>query len=234
MEVLYAIKKRRSVRKYLDRPVEWDKLMDVLDAARLAPSAGNLQNWKFVVVSSKETKEEIAKAAVDQLWIAHAPVLIVMCAEPKHAESLYGDRSAKLYNIQNCAAAAENILLAATALGLGTCWIGAFSEEKVKDILAMPEDVRVQSIIAVGYADEEPHEPDKLDLEYLVYFERWKNTLHDFAAVTGEYGMKIRTAFENTKELMSKWLRIAKDKTVHESAKLKEKIKKAKEKPSSE
>lgn len=230
MEVFHCINKRRSVRKYLDKPVEWGKLMDILDAGRMAPSAGNLQNWKFIVCANPAKKEEVARACVDQLWISHAPVLIIVCEEPKHSESLFGQRATRLYNIQNCAAAAENMLLAATALGLGSSWIGAFDEEKVKDIFSASADIRPQVIITIGYADEEPPMPDKLNLETIVYFEKWKSTLHDVAAIFGEYGLKIRTAFGSSKDLMNKWLGVLKEKSSEHSKKIKEKIKKSKTK----
>ncbi len=228
MEVFHCINKRRSIRKYLDKPVEWDKVMDILEAGSLAPSAGNLQNWKFILVTNKDNKEVVANACVNQLWLSSAPVLIIVCSEPKYAESLYGERADKLYNIQNCAAATQNMLLAATALGLGSCWIGAFDEEKIKDIFSMTADVRPQSIISIGYADEEPKTPDKVDLEHTVYFEKWKDTLHDFNEVTGEYGVKIRNVFSNTKDLMNKWMNLTKNKTIEKSKKLQEKIKKKK------
>ncbi len=225
MEVFHCIQKRRSIRKYLDKPVEWDKVVDILEAGRHAPSAGNLQNWKFIMCADADKKLEVAHASVDQLWISHAAVLIVICAEPKHAESLYGKRAEHLYNIQNCAAAAENMLLAATALGLGSCWVGAFDEEKVKDIFMMPPEVRVQAIITIGYADEEPDCPDKVDLEHIVFFEKWKMRFYDFAQVTGEYGQKIRSAFDSTKDMISKWLGVLKNKTLEQSKKV-SKIKK--------
>jgi len=230
MEVFHCIKKRRSVRKYLEKPVEWDKIMDILESAAAAPSAGNLQNWKFIVCANKANKEEVARACVDQLWISHAPVLIIVCAEPKHAESLYGERAEKLYNIQNCAAAAQNILLSATALGLSTCWVGAFDEEKVRDIFKMPAEARPQAIITLGYTDDETKTPDKIDLERLVFFEEWAGGFYSYAQVTGDYGANIRTGFENTKEYITKWLSVLKDKSVEQSKKIQDKIKKAKSK----
>ncbi len=230
MEVFHCIKKRRSVRKYLDKPIEWGKVMDILDAGRLAPSAGNLQNWKFILITNSDKRQEIAKACVDQLWVMQAPVLIIVCSESKHAESLYGERANKLYNIQNCAAAIENMLLAATALGLGSCWVGAFDEEKVKDLVSMKQNERPQAIITIGYPDEEPKSPDKVDLEHLVYFEKWKSGLYDFAEVTGEYGQKIRKMFDNTREMMNKFAGAIKEKSIEQSKKLKEKIDKAKQK----
>ena len=203
--------------------------MDILESGSLAPSAGNLQNWKFILCANKEKKNEVSKACVDQIWISNAPVLIIVCAEPKHSESLYGERANRLYNTQNCAAATQNMLLSATALGLGSCWVGAFDEEKIRDIFSMSPDIRPQAIITIGYSDEEPNVPDKIDLEHLVYFEKWKNTIHDFGQVTGEYGLKIKNAFNTSKDLVKKWLGVLKQKTSQQSKKIEKKIKKIQE-----
>jgi nitroreductase len=147
MDVIEAIKKRRSVRNYLDRPVEEEKLIAVLEAGRLAPSAGNRQEWRFVVVKDQQDRKKIAEAANEQSFVGEAPVVIVACAESDGHVMSCGQPS---YPI-DVAIALDHISLAAVKYGLGTCWIGAFNEEKVKEILGIPEEVRVVELMPLGY-----------------------------------------------------------------------------------
>lgn len=102
-----------------------------------------------------------------------APVYIVVVAEPEKAERYYGNRGARLYTIQGCAAAIENMLLATHSLGLGACWIGAFDEDEIFRILNLPEGKTVQGVITIGYADENPEPPPKYRIEHMVFFEKW-------------------------------------------------------------
>lgn len=173
MDAIECIQKRRSVRKYKDKAVEWDKIANILEAGRLAPSSGNIQNWKFVVVREYANRKKIAKACFDQEWVEEAPVLIVVTGEPEQGERFYGSRGERLYTVQNCAAAVENMLLAATGLELGSCWVGAFDESQIRTILQLPEDVMPYAVVTVGYADEEPLLPQKKRIEWLVGMEKY-------------------------------------------------------------
>lgn len=175
MDIFKCIHSRRSVRKFLDIPVEWEKVGVILDAGTAAPSSGNLQNWKFIVVQNEKKRQEIAEAALQQYWIASAPAIIVICAELRRARQFYGVRGERLYSIQNCAAVAENMLLAAHALGLSSCWVGAFDEGMVSRALSIPDDVdiRPQIILPIGYPDESPAKPQSVPLDNITYFEKW-------------------------------------------------------------
>ncbi|MEM3126846.1 MAG: nitroreductase family protein [Candidatus Woesearchaeota archaeon] len=204
MDTLSAIAKRRSVRRYKNVPLEWEKLSLVLDAGRLAPSAGNLQSWKFIVVQEQSRKNEIAEACLEEMWIAEAPAVIVICAEPEKQEHYYGIRGERLYSIQNCSAAAQNMLIAATALGLGSCWVGAFDENKVRDILAIPTEIRPQIIITIGYAAEQPEEPQKYPPETVVYFESWRGKIKDVPFVMGWYSIKMQQMMDKSKQMAMK------------------------------
>lgn len=175
MDVLEAIRTRRSIRKYRDKPVEWDKVANILDAGRLAPSAGNLQNWRFVTVLEEASRKKIADASLQQTWMESAPVFIAVLSEPEKARRYYGIRGERLYSIQNCAAAVENMLLAAHDLGLGACWVSAFDDERVGRVLNLPEHVKVYAIITLGYAAEKPEQPPKYRIEHVVWFETWGN-----------------------------------------------------------
>ena len=173
MELLECIKTRRSVRKFLDIPVEWDKVGAVADAGRSAPTAGNLQNWKFIIVLDKEKRKAIAEACLKQFWMEKAPVMIVVCSEPEKAKKFYGIRGERLYSIQNCAAAVQNMLLTAHSLGLGSCWVGAFDEDMLKRALGIPEYVRPQAVVPLGYPAEKVPTPMQYQLENIVFMEGW-------------------------------------------------------------
>ena len=134
METFKAIEKRRSNNKFNDLPVEWEKIGNILRAAQLAPSSGNVQDFRFVVVTDKIKRAAIANAALKQHWIATAPVIIVVYSDPSATKRFYGLRGEKLYAIQNSAAAIENILLAATSQELASCWVGAFDETMLNDV----------------------------------------------------------------------------------------------------
>jgi nitroreductase len=155
MELLEAIKGRRSIRAYKKQNVPEEIVEKLIDAASYAPSAGNIQPWKFVIVRKPAVKKELVKAA-GQSFIEEAPVVIVVCANEARSSMGYGFRGKALYCIQDTAAAAQNILLTAHSLGLGTCWIGAFNEDEAKKAISAPEEMRPVAIIPVGYANEVP------------------------------------------------------------------------------
>jgi len=173
MELFECIKTRRSIRGFIDKAVDWDKVMDIIEAGRLAPSSGNVQNWKFVVVREKITRKKLAAACFDQDWMLDAPIFIVVMGEPEKAEMNYGARGSRLYTIQNCASAITQMLLAANSLGLGACWVGAFDEDKVRAAINLPNQVVPQAIIPVGYAAEKPNMPPKVRIEHMTYLEAW-------------------------------------------------------------
>jgi len=156
MDVFKAIKNRRSIRAFTEDQVSDSEVEKLIEAARFAPSAGNIQPWEFIVVLDQETKKGLREAALDQAFIEEAPVVIVVCANVWRSGQGYGSRGINLYSLQDTAAATENMLLAATALGLATCWVGAFREEQVKDMLKIPDGVRPIAIVPIGHAAEKP------------------------------------------------------------------------------
>ena len=204
MDVLEVIYTRRSIRRYRDIPVEWDKVGKILEAGRAAPSAGNLQGWKFVVITDPVKIKLLAEAALQQYWMASAKVHIIVVAQFEKARRFYGVRGERLYAIQDCAAACQNMLLAAHYLGLGACWIGAFDEDGVKRTVGIPEEARPQAIITIGYPDEEPPVPTKYKLEQVVMVERWKmgQQIKDIAITMGYPSLKVGKYIEKTKEFL--------------------------------
>jgi nitroreductase len=173
MNAFDAIIGRKSIRKFEKKPVD-DKLIGViLHMATHAPSAGNVQDWRFVVVKDEEQKKRLSNAALEQEQIVEAPVDIVVCSDLKSIGLKYGRRGEELYSIQDTAAAVENILLSSHALGLGACWVGSFDEEKARFILGLPEHVRPLAIVPVGYPAEQPQKPDRILFDNLTWVDKW-------------------------------------------------------------
>jgi nitroreductase len=138
MEFFEVIKNRRSIRSFKRQALPPEVINQLIDAAKAAPSAGNAQPWAFVIATQQKTKQALAQAAFNQKWLEEAAAVFVVCADMKLAEESYGERGRMLYCIQDTSAAVENILLAATALGLGGCWMGAFHEDEVRSIINAP------------------------------------------------------------------------------------------------
>lgn len=206
MDALECIATRRSIRKFLDIPVEFEKVGNVLDAGRMAPSAGNLQDWKFILITDEKMRQEIAKACVEQYWIATAPIHIIVCTEPERTRRFYGKMGEK-YSLQNGAAVVQNMLLAAHAEGLGSCWVGAFEDEAVKRLLNIPDDVIVHAIVPLGYADEKVPVPLRFTLENVTYIGAWGNRIKDLAAYYEWYGEHVQKAVQKGKELVKGFAR---------------------------
>jgi len=170
MDVMDAIKTRKSVRAYLDRPVEDEKLNAVLEAARLAPSASNRQEWRFVIVRELETRKKLAAVAGGQAFVGEAPVLIVACAETDG----HVMRCGQLCYPIDVAIALDHMSLAAVELGLGSCWIGRFDEKNVKEILHIPDEIRVVELMPLGYpSDPAAINKKRFPLDLIVKYEHW-------------------------------------------------------------
>jgi nitroreductase len=150
------VKRRRSVRRFLDHAVEPEKLEQILECARAAPSAGNLQAYAIVVVRSADRRRALAQAALDQEFIAEAPIVLVFLQDIERARSRYGRRGEALYSVQDAAIACTHAQLAATALDLASCWVGAFHVDAVRDLLRAPEAMPPVAILPIGYPAEEP------------------------------------------------------------------------------
>lgn len=170
LDVFETVKTRRSIRSYQDKPVEEEKLAKILEAARLAPSAVNLQPCSYVVVTDKAVRQRLSQA-YSRSWFAQAPVIIVACATPEKAwKRNDGEEFWKI----DAAIALQTLVLAATAEGLGTCWIGAFDEKKAKDALDIPKNVRVVAMTPIGYpAETKPPVTERKPLTELIHYNKW-------------------------------------------------------------
>jgi len=206
MEALECIATRRSIRKFLDIPVEFEKVGNVLDAGRYAPSAGNLQDWKFILITEEKGRQNIAKACVEQYWIGTAPIIIIVCTEPEKTKRFYG-RSGEKFSIQNSAAVVQNMLLAAHDQGLGSCWVGAFEEEAIRRLFEIPDTVSVQAIIPLGYPDEKVPMPLRLTIENITFIGSWANRIKDLASYMEWYGEHVQKAIKKGKQLVKEFAR---------------------------
>ena len=172
MECIEAIKGRRSIRKFKDDAIGEEIINELLEAAQMAPSAGNLQARDFVVVLNRVLKQKLRGAALNQSLIEEAPVVIVVVANIGRSARVYKSRG-ELYAIQDATAAVMNLLLAAHSKGLGTCWVGAFEEYMVTDLLGLPDKTKPVAIIPIGYPDEKPAAPLRMGLDKAVHRESW-------------------------------------------------------------
>lgn len=171
LEVFGAIRTRRSIRSFTNEEVSEEEVRKLIDAARHAPSAGNIQPWEFVIVRDPQRKHRLAVAALNETFIEEAPVVIVVCANEAKSGLGYGARGAALYCLQDTAAATQNILLAACALGLGACWVGAFYEEEVRKVVNVPKGVRPVAIVPVGHPAEKPSPRPKRSIAEIIHDE---------------------------------------------------------------
>lgn len=151
MNLDQILKERRSIHAYQKKPIPLDRIYELLEAAGTAPSAGDTQNWEFILVHDAARKKELAKACMKQEFIATAPWVIIVCNNTEKLKRLYPSKG-ELFGTQNVAVAAQNLLLKAESMGLSTCWIGAFTPSTIQHLLEIPADVIPEIILTVGYA----------------------------------------------------------------------------------
>ena len=169
MDVFEAISQRYSCRSYQDKPVEDEKIDHLLEAARLAPSARNFQDWRFVVITDPQTKATLSTAANNQEMVAKAPVVIVACSN--HS---YRMRCGQMIGPIDVSIALEHIALQAVEDGLATCWIGSFYHDKVRAVLDIPNGIEIVQLMAVGYPADTKAKLTREPIENIVCYDKWK------------------------------------------------------------
>ena len=169
MALLDTIKKRYSCRNYIDKPLEDEKTALIFEAARLAPSAKNLQDWRFVAVTEPNLRKKIAHVANDQAFLANAAIILVACSNAEYVMAC-GQQIGPI----DVSIALEHIALQAAELGLGTCWIGSFDPAKVKEMLSIPDDVMIVDLMAIGYPADTPRAAQREPLENILCYNSWK------------------------------------------------------------
>ena len=174
MKLNDAIDKRSSVRRFRNKDVRWSDIIEAIDAASKSPLAGNLTNLKFIIIEDQELKNKIAEHC-QQFWITDAPFLVIVCSDLSKLERTYFERG-RIYSRQQAGAAIENFLLRIVDLGLSSCWIGAYADELIKQLLKIPGHINVEAILPIGYAKTKPKKKKKSSLDNLIYWNRWKTS----------------------------------------------------------
>jgi nitroreductase len=169
MNLNEALKERRSIRKYDKRIVPKNLVSQLLEAAEMSPSAGNLRSRRYIVVTKPELRKALAMAAYGQSQAEMAPLLIVVCADVERSSRRYGDRGS-LYSIQDATAAIMCLLLKAYDLGLGACWMGAFDDDIIREALGLQNTLLPIALISIGWPAERPAPPPERRMDEVV---RW-------------------------------------------------------------
>jgi len=181
---IYMIKEiemRRSIRKYIDKPVEEAKITQILESARLAPSGNNTQPWHYIIVRSEEMRQKVMEASHNQKWMMTAPVFIVCVADVrcriKDDREVYINDSSPEDEvkriIRDTSISVGYMLLEANNAGLGVCWVAEFTQEEIRPVLNIPSDKYVVGVITVGYPDESPKPRPRKNLDNIVHHECW-------------------------------------------------------------
>ena len=175
MELDKIIRKRKSVRSFTATNPSWKYISDAIESTLQNPFAGNHNNLKFLIIEDEEIIKKISKIA-EQSWISQAGILIVVCSNDAQLESLYGERG-RIYSRQQAGAAIQTLLLKLVDLGLSSCWVGAFTDEILKEALNIPQHIQIEAIIPVGYENPEhkKSKPHKKELENSIFWENWNN-----------------------------------------------------------
>lgn len=179
MDVFEAIKTRRSIRRFSDRPVSNETIIKVIQAATFAPSAHNKQPWGFIVVTEKEKLKDIADVSKYAKFLPQASVAIVVCADFSYKRNCPDERGLEYFSVQDSAAAVQNMLLTARGLELGSCWIGDFNEKQLRPMFEIPSVYNVVAIIALGYPETDllPMMPPRKSLEEVIHWYKWDGKL---------------------------------------------------------
>ena len=173
MDFETVVKRRRMCREFLERDVPQEKIDRILDLASRYPSAGHTEPQEFIVVHNRRMKEDLAHAALDQMFDAQAPVVIVVISDVRRSARRYGERGIRFFSIIDGAFVAMLILLAVVEEGLGACFVGSFYDEQVQELLSLPQEVRTIGIIPVGYCAEGPRKFRRRSREQIVHRDQY-------------------------------------------------------------
>src|SRR5918994_2326868 len=173
MDFETVVKRRRMCREYLDRDVPQEKIDRILDLASRYPSAGHTEPQEFIVVRDQQVKEDLARAALDQMFVAQAPLVIGVVSDIRRSARRYGERGVHFFSIIDGAFVAMLILLAVVDEGLGACFVGSFYDQEVREVLELPPDVRPVGIIPIGYCAEGPRKLSRRSRQQIIHRDRY-------------------------------------------------------------
>ncbi|MDO8460501.1 MAG: nitroreductase family protein [Nanoarchaeota archaeon] len=174
MEFDSTVKDRKSVRDFdSTKKVSWKMVLDAIDAAIQGPFAGNNNYLRFLIIEDSKTIGDVAKLC-EQTWVSEAPMLVLVCSDDTHLENLYGERG-RVYSRQQAGAAIQTLLFKLTDLGLGSCWVGSYTDESLKKKLKIPQHIQIEAVVPVGYEKKMPGDksPVKKSLENSLFWETW-------------------------------------------------------------
>tara|TARA_Y100000310_G_C20570844_1_gene757931 strand:- start:328 stop:897 length:570 start_codon:yes stop_codon:yes gene_type:complete len=173
MELSKAISSRKSTRSFKKKAADWRIVLEAIDAANQAPSAGNYNHLKYILVQDKEKIKKIAKHS-SQTWISESPIVVIVTSDDSHLENHYGERG-RIYAKQQSGAAIQNLLLTLVDNGLSACWVGAFTDELIRNFLSIPAHIQIEAIIPIGHSADKSKKKKKKELEDTIYWETWDN-----------------------------------------------------------
>src|SRR3989344_117450 len=171
MEFDSVIEKRKSVHSFKSKKVDWRYIMEAVDSACQGPFSDNRNNLKFLIIEEPDKINKIAEFA-NQLWINEAPILVVVCSDDTNLENMHAERG-RVYSRQQAGSAINTFLLKLTDLGINSCWVGAFTDELIKQLLKIPAQIQIEALIPVGYESGNSKKKKKKDLEHALFWEEW-------------------------------------------------------------
>jgi nitroreductase len=174
MEFDEIIKRRKSVRSFKNKKAPWDKVLEAIDAANQGPFASNINNLKFLIVEDEEMIDQIAKLC-DQIWINESKILVLVCSDEIIPEDMHGERG-RVYSRQQAGAAVVTMLFKLVDLGLSSCWVGAYNDDRIRGCLGIPGRIQIEAIIPVGYEKEKAAKNKKKQLANTIYWEKWESS----------------------------------------------------------
>jgi len=176
MEFNTIISKRKSVRAFTKTKPNWRSVLDAIEAVNQGSFAGNHNNLKFIIIEEEQTIEIVAKHA-QQPWLAQSRLLVLVCSDDIHLEKLYGERG-RVYSRQQAGAAIQTLIFKLIDLGLSACWVGAYTDELIKQFLKIPQHIQIEAIIPIGYENttKAKPKPRKKSIEATIYWEEWESS----------------------------------------------------------
>lgn len=171
MEFDSVVRKRKSVRRFKSKKVDWRKVLDAIDSANQGPFAGNHNHLKYLIVENTDAINSLAEFC-EQNWIRQAGIAVVVCSDDTHLENTYGERG-RIYSRQQAGAAIQTLMLKLTDLGINSCWVGAYSDELLKQKLGIPQHIQIEAVIPIGFEEGKVKKPEKKNLERTLYWEKW-------------------------------------------------------------
>lgn len=172
MEFDEVVRHRRSVRGFKGKRAHWKDVLHAIDSTLQGPYAGNHNNLKFLIIEDTEMIRNVS-AFCEQSWVDSASIIVLVCSDDKNLENIYGERG-RIFSRQQAGAAIGSFLMKLTDLGLGSCWVGAYSDDLLKSKLDIPSEVQIEAVIPIGYPVGGMKKKRKKALENVMYWEKWK------------------------------------------------------------